>query len=310
MHEPIQPQVTVQFLNGSTLEKEITVTVARGGLGPIRSQIDPSSLVADTGDSITIPFLAADAVPDRIRYMYRRPRLDNVRSRDAFTFGSQTIPRGAVVPRQVKRSVLLLLESPHTAETTRALKPVYPAAGDTGGAIHRQKDKLAFLLDQIPAERFAGKAPFILANPVPHPTSCRSAPLNDHLRNRLMEFALTEVHWITEGFHRRLRDYRPVVIINACTGKGSRNGLPSLSRRKLDPKELVRRALWTFFDGKPVYRICCNRKKVQVDGQVRNVLKMQHFPLEGNEKPAYYVVDFPHPGSWHGIWSEGWFQEP
>lgn len=171
MQQPVRPQITVQFLNGTTLEQETTIDVKPGILNAIRGQIERSALVADTGESITIPFRAADAVPDRIRYMYRRPRLDNVRSRENFTFGGQKIPRGAVAPRQVKRSVLLLLESPHTAETTRALKPVYPAAGKTGGAIHRKKDALALLLEQIPAERFAGKTPFILANPVPTPAA-------------------------------------------------------------------------------------------------------------------------------------------
>jgi hypothetical protein len=58
--------------------------------------------------------------------------------------------------------------------------------------LRRRKCKLSSLLEQIPAERFAGKTPFTIANPVPHPTPCRCTLIDDPLRNRLMQFALTE----------------------------------------------------------------------------------------------------------------------
>lgn len=308
MPEPVHPQVIVQFLSGTTLERETSVDVTPAVLDRIRAQITPAALVADTGNTITIPFRAADGVPDRIRYMYDRPHLEDVLTDGTFALGTQAIPKGEVAPREVECSVLLLLESPHIDETTKKLEAVYPAAGDTGGAIQRKKDAFAFLLEQVPAERLGERTPFILANPVPHPTSCRCEPIEEPLRNHVMKFALTEVDRIRDEFERRLRDYHPVVIINACTGKGSPHGLPSIRKRKPDPKELVRRALWRFFDGEPIHRICCQPKLVQVTPEEKHrVLQIHHFPPEGSVTPAYYVVDFPHPSGWYGIWDDGWF---
>lgn len=306
--QPRTPEITVRFLNGVALECETTCAVSPEVLGRIRNQIAPAALVSDTGGCITVPFFAADGVPDRVRYMYRRPCLDDVLTDGTFPYGHQTIPTGEVAPRQANCSILLLLESPHTNETTRELKAVYPAAGPTGGAIHRHKEALAFVLEQVPVERFANETPFILANPVPHPTSCRCKPIDTALRDHVLQYALTNVERVKDEFERRLQDYHPVVIINACTGAGSRDGLPSTPNEKPDPKELIRRGLWTFFDGKPVHRICCTQEHVQEGGRRRSVLQMRHFPPDGDVSPAYYVVDFPHPSRWRWIWGEGWFR--
>jgi hypothetical protein len=90
--------------------------------------------------------------------------------------------------------------------------------GSTGANIQRHLYHLAALLGSVGVGAGVNELPLVIANPVPYPTSCRLSLVKHWAwRDQLFsEFMKLKV--IQTSFHQRLRDYRPVAIINACTG--------------------------------------------------------------------------------------------
>ena len=123
------------------------------------------------------------------------------------------------------KSIVLLLESPHCDEFDLNNNPIAPAQGETGKLID---EKILSVLDEILrldkntilAED--EKLRVIIANPIQYQTSLymyHNKKLEDEyqtLRNRCWRKIWDEKK-IKDDFEKRIKQYNPVLIINACT---------------------------------------------------------------------------------------------
>lgn len=178
-----------------------------------------------------IDFAQYAPVQDRVRYLYSwdgnatsQPVMDVLNGhpcQEQCKLPSPQVPLGRLIMCQERfeESIVLLLESPHNSEVDEDMKPCAPAVGSTGQELHKSKDAIGRMLK---AHGVAGlEVPVIICNPVPYPTSCR-LPLTDHEDNanwRNDVFAGCIRHQaISQAFHAKLIRYRPIAVINACTG--------------------------------------------------------------------------------------------
>lgn len=118
---------------------------------------------------------------------------------------------------QEQRQIILILESPHRDEYCSCLEklcPLAPAQGSTGRSIENMM--------MIGAETFR-KNRLILCNPVPWQASLGSlherslsSPEGKKIRDEVW-IAIWNADGVKANFQGRLKDYKPRLIINACT---------------------------------------------------------------------------------------------
>lgn len=120
-------------------------------------------------------------------------------------------------------SIILLLESPHRSEYSsdnNILEPKAPAQGQSGSIIEKDLElhiKYAIAKSILPD----GKYPLIIVNPIQWQTSLGffyKESLNKAIRNRTWK-VLWDKKVVRSDFINRVEAYRPVLVINACTGK-------------------------------------------------------------------------------------------
>lgn len=136
-----------------------------------------------------------------------------------------------LIPPIANTTIVLLLESPHKDEycyRQSGVFPIAPAQGITGKGIENKLREViseAFQMESITVKD--GFYPVILSNPVPWQASlhyCYKDDTNMHsdLKNLIWR-RLWKLESIKADFKRKLNQYSPVLIINACTG-GNRPG--------------------------------------------------------------------------------------
>ena len=147
------------------------------------------------------------------------------------------LPRHCDIPPDCGRHVVVLLESPHRDEYggkgTAMNQPIAPAMGKTG---QRMDEYLGALFRAIGAP----VCEVVISNPIQFQASLYVVHKNKigssrkrHLTNTVWE-ALWNVKQIRSDFLRRIRSYRPCLVVNACTrclsgtiDKFLRHALPS-----------------------------------------------------------------------------------
>jgi hypothetical protein len=210
---------------------------------------------ADANGNLTLDMSSAQRVLDRVRYFYTwngnakaQPKITMVQPAAAQPTGTSLgVTPGLTVTEfeqkygAIERSIVLLLESPHIDEIDQHLQPKGPAMGATGRRISSNLQNLARLIRALGLK--GTQIPVIIANAVPHPTSCRlRAPrggiVSPHQRATLNKFFQDWRDEVFKGFlplvrddlHTRINSYKPDVVFNACTGT---NTLTPLVRREL-----------------------------------------------------------------------------
>jgi hypothetical protein len=134
--------------------------------------------------------------------------------------------------RQIDKSIVLLLESPHRQEYTKETwLPIAPAQHAT---THGRITQVSQLLKSKPeiGEFLAGQAarggveyPLVIANPIQwqaslacyYPRGLR-CDLRDEVWNKLWNYEESGEYPLRADFLKRLKSYNPAVVINACTG--------------------------------------------------------------------------------------------
>jgi len=138
---------------------------------------------------------------------------------------------------RVSRTIVLILESPHDREF-RGATPLVPANGSSGTQIIQFRSKenefsdlrhieyiVKCLRDNLP--RKESRYPLIICNPIQYQTSLFSIlgpPLNKRVRDHVWSL-VWELEEIRRDFLKRLKNYRPALIINACTNS-DKEGTP------------------------------------------------------------------------------------
>ncbi|MCY4560054.1 MAG: hypothetical protein OXF79_27580 [Chloroflexi bacterium] len=123
-------------------------------------------------------------------------------------------------------TIALLLESPHKDEFDSNDSPIAPAQGTTGTNIHEYFEHII----NIEIGRFnfvTQEAGLIICNPIPFQTSLHMIhsgilKCKDKLKEDIWK-ALWEETCVREDFRSRIKNYKPDLVINACTG-GSKEG--------------------------------------------------------------------------------------
>lgn len=123
-----------------------------------------------------------------------------------------------------KPVILLILESPHKDEYDDDFNPIAPANGATGAEI---QIKIRKVLEEIVLNhnvQLKDKTYYlIISNPVPYQTSLNYFHkqsldgIYKTLRNKVWG-ALWSIKSIQDDFEKKILDYDPDLIINACTG--------------------------------------------------------------------------------------------
>lgn len=129
------------------------------------------------------------------------------------------------------KSIVLILESPHKNEYIKLsneqveYKPVSPAQGATGKNIENNLEVIMNELIHKYKHIFKEKTyKIIICNPVQYQTSLnclhgnglKSSKIYSNLRDEIWK-TIFKQNDIKENFKRRIRDYKPELIINACT---------------------------------------------------------------------------------------------
>jgi hypothetical protein len=254
--------------------------------------------------TLTFPKLA-ESIQDWIRYeVSRNGAMTNVGSRpeqggqypsgrSAKTEEAQTFTNGSIV---------LLLESPHIHE----MKGGQPAAGPTGSNIEGFRNRLTRLfqpmLNNLCANATWDKIPLVIANPCPYPASCLANTKDWAL---FRDFVFSRMFPLVAGdfTRRRLTKYRPLIILNACTGgsEASRiicskpNGDLVMVEGTASPKKLVNGQIRTWLGTRCFerqYRKNNRRQQAFVLDEEKQTEDCHGRTLEG------YWVDVGHPISW------------
>jgi hypothetical protein len=260
---------------------------------------------------MSIDFAQYHLVRDRVRYLYswnglqtEVPRITNIVANACQEPGGPPPPVNWSIGRLVRinetfeRSVLLLLESPHSDEVSEHMVPCSPANGATGRQLHDQRDTIARMLK---AYGIVGEEiPVIICNPVPYPTSCR-LPLNGYSRHRVWRnkvFRGCIQHPVIErAFRSRLQSYFPTVVINACTGD-----LGTSPKRFV--REQLSAALGTCIAAPDKYAQATRGHSPLVPKAYDQSLIKRWF---GNPNAnAIAHIELPHPSSWHWLTQWPW----
>ena len=205
------------------------------------------------GDVLVVGFFGEDnKVPDVSRYCIldagdARYRIDDGR----YIVPHCDIPEEDLIPlieQEEDRNILLLLESPHMSEYQPGNIgcPIAPANGATGDSIDRL---LGNVLARIERDDLVmPHAHVIISNPIQFQTSLHAIHRNafdkkerNELKNEVWkklwgedEQEGHEEGHIRQSFQARIGDYRPRLIINACTGGTDPEGLNSLVEAYLE----------------------------------------------------------------------------
>ncbi|WP_017416233.1 hypothetical protein [Clostridium tunisiense] len=161
------------------------------------------------------------------------PKLISLDSKDECyvesNFNDQIIEKEENSIEDIK-SIVLVLESPHKYEYIKLqneeieYKPISPAQGTTGKNIENNLDIIISELLYRYKHIFKEKTyKIIICNPVPYQTSLYclhgkglKSKIYSNLRNEIWK-AIFKQRDIKENFKKRIRDYKPELIINACT---------------------------------------------------------------------------------------------
>lgn len=122
------------------------------------------------------------------------------------------------------KSMVLLLESPHSNEycyRNDEMYPIAPAQGTTGDNLHLLI--YTYLKKAIPDCVIKdGFYPVIIVNPIPWQTSLDYVLMNCGKMNKTVKEEVWRKIWVVPGvkehFKTRLDSYKPRLFINACTG--------------------------------------------------------------------------------------------
>lgn len=128
------------------------------------------------------------------------------------------------------RTIVLLLESPHTDEYDDDMNPKVPACGSTGrqlsgcrtNSAQRHIDWIATHLKEN-FIKLLGCYPLILCNPIQYQTSLHHLLGNNwkrKIRNDVWK-QIWEIPAVKKDFISRFEKYNPALIINACTSPAS-----------------------------------------------------------------------------------------
>ena len=201
-------------------------------------------------------------------------------------------------------SIVLLLESPHIHE----MKAGQPAAGPTGRNIEGLRNRLTrlfqTLIGQLRSSTTWEKLPLVIANPCPYPTSCLAnvdswALFRDFVFSRMFPLVARDFT------QRRLTKYRPLIVLNACTGGneagriiGSNlNGdlVITEGEKPASPKELVNDQIRTWLGAR------CFERQYRKNSRKQQAFvldeKKQVEPCPGRTLKGYWI-DVGHPISW------------
>jgi hypothetical protein len=184
-------------------------------------------------------FLGCKVVPDVWRYNITIPRKSDQPVIVNDLSDPLDIECSAFADRQAIRAehptIVVLLESPHRDEYTRddsRFKPIAPAQGDTGTRFRKRlPDVINEAWKQLKVtHKLASTYSIILANPIQWQASLAryySEELKKSVRNRvwkcLWNYKDGEDLIVQRYFKDRLREYKPRLIINACTANLSSN---------------------------------------------------------------------------------------
>jgi|LSQX01.1.fsa_nt_gb hypothetical protein len=161
-----------------------------------------------------------------------------------------------------KKSIVLLLESPHSKEyycENEEMLPIAPAQGITGNNLHLYISNYIKKATQV-CNLNLGSYPIIIVNPIPWQTSLHYVLENQReIQKKEKKEIKEEVWrkiWETEGvqkyFKSRLDRYNPKLFINACTGgKFSNDDLDSTQLNYL-----VYKYLRDNYEGVPIVNTC------------------------------------------------------
>jgi hypothetical protein len=293
-----------QLFPGDVASVTVTYTDESGDSETVVSSRVPGTLFMDIwrsikserdGPNLTVRFEATHRVKDRIRYYFSPTGSKEV---GAATFNvdgyTSPIPIGVrVSPKTLKdRPILLILESPHVDEVCSHLQPTYPAAGDTGVRLDRNVETIRSLVMELVGNL---ELPVIICNPVQFPTSCRVQPVPTWWRNLVFKRMLLNDS-IRDGFQKRLIEYDPFVIINACTSTAKPpppiDGLETAHAAKSSTKKAIEVFLKSKYGGKAY------RRYFKWEEATFHLMKEQ--PKRGHveSNPEVFYLEFPHPSSW------------
>jgi len=125
--------------------------------------------------------------------------------------------------KRANKSVVLVIESPHKDEYNKNYSPIAPAQGATGLKIEKYFCGIINKYKKIKLP--TGNYDFIISNPVQFQTSLyhlHGVPLSSKntavsgVRDKIWKSIFP---YEIKNFHSRISNYKPMIIINACTVK-------------------------------------------------------------------------------------------
>lgn len=301
-------KVTVRFRRNRVCVEEFSLLVGESDFGKVKKALS-ETVLEEAGGGLIVTFDLSKPVPDVIRYWMFGEKWANEDDTSWMKSprGTKGFPWGRPPRKGETDGILLLLESPHRDEVSPDLEPFVPAAGTgqggSGRLLHFHKEALIYFLTRELGLAFTGKrTPVIIGNPFPFAASLRTRGLAEKLRDEVWIRAMLRTRFRRDLF-RRLRKYKPRIIINACTGNKDAKG---------SPKALTRYLIDEYLASKGIARVVrvAYSHSIQKDpssGEVTHEALIE--PYADLENAECYVVEVPHPAGWRGWQPENWFPD-
>lgn len=229
--------------------KDFIIKINNQKIGAISINTEDYNL-ENTDDHLSTFFSNDSKVPDVWRYTLSENETEFTKSpnegvpEDNFKFKDISTEE----LNENDKTVILLLESPHKDEysySENSVEPLSPANGTTGDRIKKSLIQViccASCLMDIPN---LDRVKLIICNPIQWQTSMYffykigdKKSLKSNLRNEVWEkiWQITKDNKfpIQEDFLKRIKSYKPVLVINACTGGSKEGSLNTIIRKYLD----------------------------------------------------------------------------